>query len=556
MDDVREATCGRPRHGQSVSKPATEADVVVIGSGINGLVAAVLLARAGCRVTVLERNAEPGGALVTERLTLPGYVHDALASWHGTFVNGPVWPLLRDELTARGVRYHAADDVVTATVRRDGSSVLLHRDPVVTAAGLGADGGPYLAELRRIRAVGPALGRLLGGEAVPTRLAATAARLLAAVGPTGTVDLTRQALSGGRAWAARTFTGSDVDALVAPWLLHAGLAPDSASGGLTGMLLMDGLHRAGLPVAEGGSRRLVDALCALLTDLGGRLEVGADATRIRVGSGRATGVAVADGREFPARRAVLACVTPQALYAGLLADEPTVPSRIRSAAGRFRYGRSAMQLHVALSAPLKWNDPRLASVPLVHLSDGGASVALACAQAEAGLLPARPTVVVGQQHVLDPSRVPAGAAALWIQLQELPRHPTGDAAGGTDAPVDGWTPDVVQRYVDRVLGMVTEHAPNLDRVRLASAVLTPVDLGRRNVNFVGGDPYSGSAALDQALWWRPIPSVRGHRTVVDGLWHIGASTHPGAGLGGLSGYAAATALLRRRRRVSTLRDPD
>src|SRR5262249_56987245 len=94
-----------------------------------------------------------------------------------------------------------------------------------------------------------------------------------------------------------------------------------------------------------------------------------------------------------------------------------------------RPGRAAMQIHVALSAPLGWNDDRLAAVPLLHLSDGSASTGIACAEAEAGLLPRQPTVVVGQQHVLDPSRVPKGAAALWLQLQELPFSPLGDAAG-------------------------------------------------------------------------------------------------------------------------------
>jgi phytoene dehydrogenase-like protein len=205
-----------------------------------------------------------------------------------------------------------------------------------------------------------------------------------------------------------------------------------------------------------------------------------------------------------------------------------------------------MQVHVALSAPLSWREAELAEVPLVHLSDGSASTAIACAEAEAGLLPRRPTVVVGQQYVLDPSRVPAGAASLWLQLQELPFQPLGDAAGELDVR-GGWTAELVEGHLDRVLGMLEAHAPGARAQVLRTSVLSPVDLQRANRNAVRGDPYGGSAELDQNLLWRPGPRTGRHRTEVDGLWHIGASTHPGPGLGGGSGHLAAQALAHPRR---------
>src|SRR5262249_56778398 len=109
-----------------------------------------------------------------------------------------------------------------------------------------------------------------------------------------------------------------------------------------------------------------------------------------------------------------------------------VNAAIRAEAIRFRHGRGAMQLHVALSAPLSWKDVRLAETPLIHLSNGSDDTGIACAEAEARLLPRRPTVAVGQQYALDPTRLPAGAAALWLQLQEVPYAPRGDAAGELD----------------------------------------------------------------------------------------------------------------------------
>src|SRR5262249_61985788 len=140
------------------------------------------------------------------------------------------------------------------------------------------------------------------------------------------------------------------------------------------------------------------------------------------------------------------------------------------------------------SEPLGWRGPRRAETPLVPLSGGSAGTGIACAEAEAGLLPRHPTVVVGQQCLLDPARVPAGAAALWLQLQEVPYMPRRDAAGELDT-THGWTEALAKGYADRVLDRVARHAPDLrDKVR-AVDVLTPDDLRRRNPNAVRGDPY-------------------------------------------------------------------
>ena len=165
-------------------------------------------------------------------------------------------------------------------------------------------------------------------------------------------------------------------------------------------------------------------------------------------------------------------------------------------------------------------------------------------QADTGLLPEDPTVVVGQHTAVDPSRAPDGGAVLWLQLQELPAHPDGDAGEAIDVGDGTWTRDLAEAYADRVLERVGRHVEGLESSVLDRTVLSPADLEAANPNLVGGDPYGGACQVDQFLLWRPTPRSPSHRTPVDGLWHIGASTHPGPGLGGASGMVVADALLR------------
>ncbi|MCI2421995.1 NAD(P)/FAD-dependent oxidoreductase [Saccharopolyspora sp. K220] len=524
---------------------AAEADAIVVGSGINGLVAAAELARAGWSVVVVERNPEIGGFIATEERTLPGYRHDTYSSWHPLFVTGAAYASLGAALHEHGLRYRNTDGWITASVADDGHVTLAHRDPEQTAATFAhaADRSAYLAMLNRLAADMAPIGGLMSSEVRSWALLRHAVGLLRTAGRRGAERWLRAAVTSGRAYCRSEFHGSEVDHLWTPWLLHAGLSPDHASGGLMVPLLAGTLHSAGLPAVAGGSGLFATAFRSLLDSLGVRLETDTEVERILVDRGRATGV-VADGRTLLARRAVLASVTPTALYGDLLPRD-AVPPELHQQSIRFRYGRGEMQVHVALSEPLEWHDSRLRETPLLHLSDGSASTGIACAEAEAGFLPRRPTVVVGQQYVLDPSRVPEGAAALWLQLQEVPFQPLGDAAGELDTG-QGWTPELAESFSHRVLDRVARHAPDVHSKVRAVDVVTPHDLAAYNPNAVRGDPYGGSAELDQNYLWRPLPGAGRHATCVRGLWHIGASTHPGPGLAGGSGHLVATALTRRR----------
>ena len=206
-----------------------------------------------------------------------------------------------------------------------------------------------------------------------------------------------------------------------------------------------------------------------------------------------------------------------------------------------------MQIHYALSEPPQWDgDERLARTAIVHVTAGLDGVSRSVNEAERGLLPAEATIVVGQPLTMDATRAPEGRGLLWIQLQELPWQVKGDAAAELDVGGGTWTESLRERYAERIQRRLARHIPNLESAVLGRVVLSPADLQAANVNLEHGDPYSGSLAIDQNFLWRPLARQPGHRTPVRNLFHIGASTWPGPGLGGGSGTLVARDLLRHR----------
>ncbi|WGY00861.1 NAD(P)/FAD-dependent oxidoreductase [Nocardioides sp. QY071] len=520
-----------------------EYDVVVIGAGINGLVAAAELAGAGRRVALVEERDRLGGFIASDELTVPGFVHDTFSSWHPLFQAGGAYADLGADLHRHGLAYRNADGAVTASVSERGT-VVAHRDPARTAEGFAhqADRTAYASLLTELGRWAPHVFGALGSELRTRDLARLGLGAARGLGRDGLSELARVAMQSGRGLGRERFAGSEVDQLWAPWLLHAGLAPDQATGGLMLAVMAFTMHEIGLPVVEGGASAFVAAFEALLEERGVDVFRATPAKSITVRSGRAVGVETGAGHLRAAT--VLASTSTGRLYDGLLPPE-AVGEHGRRAVARHRPGRAAAQIHLALDAPLRWTDSRLDEVPLVHVSNGSDSTAIACAQAEAGLLPEEPTVVVGQQCVLDPSRAPEGRATLWIQLQELPWRPVGDAAGELDA-AEGWTPALAEAYAERVVARIERFAPGLAGSVIGRRVIDPTGLASANANAVHGDPYGGAAELDQSLLWRP-GTGSGHRTGVPNVFHIGAFTHPGPGLGGGSGHLVAQQLISRRR---------
>jgi phytoene dehydrogenase-like protein len=522
-------------------------DVVFVGSGINSLVGAALLARGGRRVLVLERNDYIGGAIRTEELTEPGFTHEVFSSWHPLFLGSAAYAELGEELGVRGVEYLNAE-LPTASLFPDGSSAFLttsHEANVEEFERLApGDGEAWRRVVGEFMPTADLAFGVLGTELWSSSGAGLGLKAYRRLGRRGLVEFSGVLLSSCRDWVTETFTAPEVHGLLAPWVLHTGVGPDAASSGFMTRVIAVAVELGGMPVPRGGGVRLVEALSGIVRDAGGACETGRDVERVLVRDGRAAGVALAGGETVEAGEAVVADVTPTQLYGRLLAGV-SIPAETAEAARRFRYGRAGMQIHMALSEPPRWNgDERLGRTAIVHLTPGLDGVSRAVNEAERGLLPAEATIVCGQPTTVDPSRAPEGASILWIQLQELPPRVRGDAVGELDVGDGTWTEELRERYADRIQARLARQIENLDSALLRRVALSPVDIEAANVNMVGGDIYSGSCSLDQNLVWRPRPELPGHGTPVGGLYHIGASTHPGPGLGAGSGTLVAKHLLK------------
>lgn len=515
-------------------------DHVIIGSGINALVAGAMLALKGERVLLLEREAVAGGCLRTEEITLPGFRHDVMAATWVLFMTSPAGAALGPHLARHGFDYcHTPHP--TAVLRPDGSALVLTTDRAKNIAAFNAraagDGDAHARDVSGVEGDAPFLFALLGGALWSWPTAKLLWGQVRKRGLRGLAAWFGRALVPARGWLETTYASPDVQALYAPWVLHCGLTPESTYSGQMGKVIAFALEAAGAPVVKGGSGAAVAAFRALIEEKGGEIRCGADVDRIIVRDGRVRGVALAGGAEI-ACGSVLASVAPGQLQGRLLRDV-NLPED-RAAAQAFRHGRGNFQLHYALAAHPEWLAEGLDDVALIHLAEGIDSVSKASNEAERGMLPAVPTICVGQPHRLDASRCPEGKAILWLQIPDAPRVVKGDAAG--EIAVDGWSEAVREAFADRIEGILRRHIRDFDKVKLARRAYSPRDLEAMNVNLVGGDPYGGLCTIDQFFIFRPYAHSTNGTGLVRGLTHIGASTHPGPGLGGGSGFLAAKRL--------------
>ena len=523
-------------------------DYIIVGSGINSLTCAALLAKQGHLVCVLERNDYLGGCIKTAELTEPGFKHDVLSAWHPLFVTSPSYAELAEDLARHGLVY-LNTDTPTAPINGPKKSCIMSTSRAQNIAQFNrlseGDGDRYKQTMEEMEQDAEFTFSLLSNELVRFKTFVLLWRQLRQRGLQGLLRFFGYALSSSRDWLTQHFQSEQIHALFAPWILHTGLGPDANFSGAMNRVIAFSLEVAGMPVVKGGSSNLVSAFAGLISENGSKLHTNSHVSGIIIENGRATGVRVnandngAAPTSFMARKGVICNVTPDQLYGALLSPE-YVPEQIKKEVREYRYGRAGMQIHLALDQVPKWIDPLLDSVAMIHLSDGADSVSKAINQSERGLLPDECTVVVGQPTALDPSRAPEGKAILWLQLQELPSHIKGDAAATIDVPLSGeWTESVREQYADRIIERLCDYIPNLKSNILSRSVLSPADLEKLNINLVGGDPYSGHCGMQQFFAWRPLKSIKNHDTTVKDLYHIGASTHPGPGLGGNSGYMVA-----------------
>jgi phytoene dehydrogenase-like protein len=464
----------------------------VVGSGPNGLAAAISLAREGRSVLVREAAAEPGGGVRSAGLTLPGFVHDVCSSIYPFAQGSPFFRSL--PLAERGLELVGSPAFV-AHPFDDGSAVLAERSVEETAAGLGPDRAAY----RRL--VGPLVGdwerleeALLGPlVAVPRH-------------PLALARFSVRALRSATGLAGGAFEGEPARALFGGCAAHSMLPLGQRPSAAFGLVLLLTGHRFGWPFPRGGAQALTDALLAHLRSLGGELE---------------TEAPVASLAELPSARAVLCDVTPREL---LRIAGSRLPSRYRRGLERFRYGPGAFKVDYALDGPIPWRAPECARAATVHL--GGTLAELEASERASwrGEHSERPFVLLAQHTLFDPARAPSGKHTVWAYCH-VPNGSTLDVSGHIERQIERFAPGFRERVLER-------------------SVLGPADLERHNRNLVGGDLNAGAPTLGQ-LVARPVLSRVPYATPARGVYLCSASTPPGGGVHGMCGYLAARAALRR-----------
>lgn len=468
---------------------------VVVGSGPNGLAAAIVLARAGVDVTVLEAADEPGGAARTAELTRPGLLHDLGAAAHPTAQASPILRSL--PLADHGLRW-AHPEIAGVHVLDGGRAGVLHRDLETTARGMGADAdrwrrlfGPLVERAERI--VPSVLGPILAWPDHPIDYARFAARAALPV----------------TALTARWRT-DEARGLMAAFAAHAVSPLDRPTTAGVAMLFGVLGHTGGWPVAVGGTGAISRAMVGVLADLGGRVETG---QRVRA---------------LPAADLVLFDTAPgEALaIAGERAD-----AHVRAMLRPWRHGPAAFKLDLAVEGGLPWTNPDARRAGTVHLggplrevdaAERAVQTRRTLSGRRPGRLPERPFVLLCQQYLADPSRSVGDLHPVWA-YGHVPHGYTGDAT-------------------EAILGQIERFAPGARQRIVEIAVSTPAALEAGNPNLVGGDISGGAMSLRQTVL-RPRPGLDPYR-LGPGLWLCSSSTPPGGGVHGMAGFHAATRALR------------
>ncbi len=498
--------------------PVRDPDVIVIGSGPNGLVAANTLARRGFRVLLVEANAKrPGGALGSEELTLPGFVHDVGAAFFPFHKSSPAFREL--DLEHAGVAWTNLK-FESCHPALDGSHACIARDSELGAQHFGSprDGEAWRKLAAFHARIEPDLLPLLLG---PFPSLSPALRL-------GLPNLLRLAryLARSSGSLARSLFRSESARRVMPSLgLHVDVGPEDWFGAAVSYVLGMTASTGGYAVPAGGAQSITNALVTMLEACGGRLRLGASVKRILVREGRAVAVVLEGGEELRALRGVVADTAAPTLYLKLLERADVPPWLIRKMLG-FRQGFGTFKVDYALSDPVPWSVGVARESAVVHVTENLGDLGRFTREVREGKLPTEPYLVVGQQSLADSRRAPPGQHTLYCYT-----HVPSQIAGG-------WAQHR-EAFADRVSDRLEGLAPGFKATVLARATSAPPDLELANANLIGGDLGGGTNAWHQQLLFRPVFPYFRYRTPLKGLYLCSSYTHPGGGVHGMCGYNAA-----------------
>jgi phytoene dehydrogenase-like protein len=515
------------------------ADAVIIGAGPNGLVAANVLADAGWSVEVLEEQAEPGGAVRSDRGVDPDFVSDVFSAFYPLAAASPALNAMR--LENEGLRWSHAPSVLAHPLP-DGRCAVLHRDLDATSASLEAFAPGDGAAWRELHAMWDQAGEdLLGCLFAPFPPVRSGMGLLAKVRAAGALRLARTMLLPVRRLGEEHFAGEGGRLLLAGNALHADLSPESAIGGGFGWLMSMLAQTHGFPVPVGGASALTGALVSRLERRGGSVRCGERVTEVVVRGGRALGVRTAGGEAVRARRAVLADVSAPALFTRLVAAEHLPPRLLADLRRTFQWDFSTFKVDWALDSPVPWTAEAAAGAGTVHLADSVDDLTRFAAQIATKHVPDRPFALFGQMTTSDATRSPAGTESAWAYTH-VPQDIRGDA--GDDLITGSWDEREREAMADRLEAQVERYAPGFRHRIRGRRILAPTTLQALNANLEGGAINGGTTALHQQLVFRPTPGTGRPETPVAGLYLASSSAHPGGGVHGAPGANAARAALR------------
>lgn len=465
-------------------------DAVIIGSGPNGLSAAVTLARAGRSVLVLEGADEPGGGCRSSELTIPGFVHDVCSAVHPLALASPAFREM--PLQRLGVEF-VHPEIPLAHPLDGGDAVAIRRSVDETAAGMGADARAYERLLGPLsRSFDDVIASTLGPPRLPRR-------------PVAAARFGLRGLRSARGLAEGTFETERARAALAGMAAHAILPMETRPTAAFALVLGMAAHAVGWPFIRGGSGRLAGAMVRHIKDLGGEIETGRPVRSIH---------------DLPPAGAYLFDVTPRQLVA--LAGD-ALPGRYVRRLANYRYGPGVCKVDFALSGPIPWTAGPCRRAGTVHLGGTLDEIAASERSVAAGRLPERPYVLLSQPSLFDDTRAPAGFHTAWAYCHV----PHGSGADMTEA----------------ITAQIERFAPGFRDLVLATHSYSAANMEAYNPNYVGGDINGGKQDLRQ-LFSRPMLRWNPYSTPNPRIFICSSSTPPGGGVHGLCGMFAARAALR------------